>query len=366
MLGIFTIVAASYFIWILLLIYGWLNVFSHSSQHQATGQKTSFAVLVAFRNEAKNLPSLLLSLFNQTDSDFEIILINDHSEDEFETVISQFNLPNLRVLHLDKKEGKKAAIQEGIRHTQADWILFTDADCKLPPNWVASYRQQILNSPNLKMIYGAVIFDSTNGFWQKLFSLDFSSLVASGISFKGLKHPIYCNAANMAVSKEVYEQPQFSFNEKYASGDDVFLLQFIRKHWGVSQIQVNQNAVVTTVSPQNLKEFIWQRIRWGGKSKSYQGLWSKFVPLYVLGVNMYSLFLLLMGVFAGQWKYFVIFMALRLILDNLYVSLFYRKYNPQSSDLIYALPFLLLYPFYIVSAAAMSLGSYQWKGRVLK
>jgi len=78
-----------YFILIGSLIYGFDKIDAFKLQDLEA--KTKFSVIIPFRNEAENLPQLLTSIAKLTypKSHFEVILVNDDSEDDSIAVIEK-------------------------------------------------------------------------------------------------------------------------------------------------------------------------------------------------------------------------------------------------------------------------------------
>jgi glycosyltransferase involved in cell wall biosynthesis len=98
-----------------------------------------FSILVAFRDEEVHLPALIesLQLLEYPKEQYEIILVNDHSTDASENLVTQFEKSSINVKLLQLKEGlfgKKAALQLAIEQAQFEYIITTDADCIVPKN----------------------------------------------------------------------------------------------------------------------------------------------------------------------------------------------------------------------------------------
>ena len=109
-----------------------------------TQAQNNFTIIVAFRNEANNLPILLKS-FSGLDfpvSKFEILLINDDSSDDYQKSIEQFIVENadiqIEVIQNTRKSAspKKDAIELAIEKAKNGWIVTTDADCEVPKKWL--------------------------------------------------------------------------------------------------------------------------------------------------------------------------------------------------------------------------------------
>ena len=91
MIWVFTIIFSAYFLCMLVLVYGFRKVPIFSSE--ITQNKTRFSVIIPFRNEAENLPNLLrsINLLQYPAEMFEVIFINDASEDASEAIILKNN-----------------------------------------------------------------------------------------------------------------------------------------------------------------------------------------------------------------------------------------------------------------------------------
>jgi biofilm PGA synthesis N-glycosyltransferase PgaC len=78
-----------YLLLIGLLIYGFDKV--DDFKFQDLPAKTKFSIVIPFRNEAKNLPKLLASIIalNYSKSLFEVILVDDDSEDDSVAIIEK-------------------------------------------------------------------------------------------------------------------------------------------------------------------------------------------------------------------------------------------------------------------------------------
>ena len=95
----------------------------------------SVSVIVAARDEARNLTKFLPIILDQDYRDFEVVVIDDQSEDGTRELLEEMQLvyPRLKVVtiteHVNEFAGKKLALTLGIKAAQHEILLFTDADC---------------------------------------------------------------------------------------------------------------------------------------------------------------------------------------------------------------------------------------------
>ena len=160
------------------------------------------SIIIPVRNEENNIKGLLKDLINQNYPNelYEVILVNDHSEDSTTRIIEPFcsNHSNFRVIQLQENfYGKKEAIEAGIRNARGELIVTTDADCRAGNKWISAIASYYFQSDKPKMIIGLVDIISENTVYNKFQQLEFLSLVGSGAGAAGISHPIFCNGANL-------------------------------------------------------------------------------------------------------------------------------------------------------------------------
>ncbi len=108
------------------------------------------SVIVPARNEERNIRTCVVSLLGQDYSPFEIIVVNDHSEDSTGKILAELQEknPHLRVLDCAALPpgwtGKNWACDEGYRQAQGELIVFTDADTQHAPQFLRKAASAIL------------------------------------------------------------------------------------------------------------------------------------------------------------------------------------------------------------------------------
>jgi glycosyltransferase involved in cell wall biosynthesis len=310
-------------------------------------------VIVPYFNESVHLPKVLESLQNQTHKNYRVIWINDHSTDGGEKFLKEnAGVGNNLFLHSDKF-GKKAAINEALNEVSADLIVFTDADCEHHPDWLTGYASAF-EKKGSGLYFGPVVY-TTNSFLQEVFALEFLSLMGTGMGLAGVGTPVFMNGANYAVSKDLLNLHVRKDGDKYASGDDVFLLHQVKKTLGVEKIYPisNQKLKVRTDAPKNPLSFFKQRIRWGGKTTGYK----EFNAIMLAGLiftfsvlQIASLFLISIS------KWTIIIWPVKSILDFIALK-YYSLIWGQRHFVIAFLVLIPVYPFYILSTGLIGLFS---------
>lgn len=245
--------------------------------------KTSITIIVPARNEAKNIANLLndIAAQNYPNHLFEIIVIDDHSEDETFEIVSNLKSPisNLQICKLQdliseddiKSVYKKRAIEAAVNLAKGELIITTDADCRAQKNWLRSIAT-LYENEQPKLIAAPVCFQNEHGYFQKFQSLDFCGMQA--ITAASLNMEIFnmANGANLAYQKQAFLDVNGYQNiDEKASGDDMLLVYKIAQKFPENiRFLKDKNAVVYTHPTATVSEFLQQRFRWTSKSTSYQ------------------------------------------------------------------------------------------------
>ncbi|MCF6224116.1 MAG: glycosyltransferase [Flavobacteriaceae bacterium] len=371
MIFISIVISLIYSILILFFIIGFDKIDVYKSKNKSV--KTNFTIIIPFRNEALNLTNLLNSLaaLNYPLEKFEIVLVNDNSNDGFNSIINSFkakhnNIDLMLIDNIRKSNApKKDAIDIGIETSKYEWIITTDADCILPKNWLITLDNFIqYESP--KMVVSPVAFQIRNKFIDNFQNLDFLSLQGSTIGGFGMDKPFLCNGANLCYSKVAFSEVNgFKGNNKIASGDDIFLLEKMINQFPKKVKYLKSTDVLVKTKPEKIwKQLLQQRIRWASKTTAYENNFGKMVGVIVFITNTYLIVLFILAIVKIVfWSTFGLFFLVKFNIDFILlykISLFFKC---QSSLKIY-LTSSVLHPIFTVFVGLLSFKKgYQWKGR---
>lgn len=245
---------------------------STSLERQLPAQRIS--VVVAARNEAAGILQLLESLRHQEYADklWEVIVVDDHSEDETGKMVTAF-IEKYALRHFRKitsgGSGKKEAIESGVGIAQGDWILQTDADCIAGPLWIKSMSDYMREE--VRFVSGPIRLIPGNSLFERLQALEMLGLVTLGAGSMMAGFPNMANGANMAYHRQTFlDLGGFGNSREIASGDDEFMVQSIHQAFpGSLAFAQNAEAIIDTATTRSWKGFRSQRIRWVSKARSY-------------------------------------------------------------------------------------------------
>ncbi|MDR0830802.1 MAG: glycosyltransferase [Prevotellaceae bacterium] len=359
-----------YTILVFICLFFWLKTKAFSPKNSA--KPVSLSAVVCCKNEEENLPLLLSSIATQIADIEQIIFANDNSTDKTLEILQEFStkFSNVKIFSTTNF-GKKNALKEAMQFAKNEFVVCFDADCILPKNYFAiikSFLQE--NQPDL--VIGGVKYSLPTTHYSlltthysllsKIQSLEFASLQVFGAGAALAKMPIMCNGANLAFRREIWQEAENHLVESEISGDDVFLLHYVKKIGGKILFLKSAENFVETFPAKNLKQFFRQRQRWASKSTSYTDWQTIFTAFIVFLLNFEILFSLVAAFFLPFFKiYFLIIFLSKILIDSLLLIPF-LKFSKQK-NLIKYIPFLsIFYPFYIVFTTFWGIfGKARWK-----
>jgi len=349
-----------YLAFILFIIAG---LFRHNEQSIiSTDQTPTVSVVIAARNEEKNLPDLIQDLVNQEYplEQLEIIIVDDRSTD-FTAKILREAAENYAVVKYIRVEQlptgmtpKKHALTLGIEMAKGDVILSTDADCRVGKLWVSSMAYSVVQQDSISIGYSKVAGES---FFERFQMLDFLGIITTNAGAGGWGHFWSGTGQNLAYKKSDFEAiGGFESVKDKISGDDMYLVQSISK-LKTGMINIDANSFVTTAAMPTFPDFINQRIRWSSNSKD-NAMKSHLFFAFLSSAFLCNATLLLSFLFGHSW-FFLFF--LKFIFEGSAVMLGGKLFNTKINPIVYV-AWALAQPIYIPVVGLMGLqNQYTWK-----
>ncbi|MCZ2444008.1 MAG: glycosyltransferase [Flavobacteriales bacterium] len=354
----------SYALYIGYLIWGWKK--NLKKQYlKSLPQSEAVSIIIPCRNEEKNIAYLLQILTHKQDwqNSYEIICVNDHSEDNTKMIIQTYD--GVKCFDLEGNFGKKASITYGISQASGSIIVLTDADCIPEEKWI-NHLLGFFSDTDIQMVCGWVKIIRESSFFSGLAALEFSTLTASSAALAGHHRPILCNGANLAFRRSAFDSVKGYENDNMASGDDVLLMHRIKAAYGRNAIAyaVTPPSSVHTYLPNSFQSFWRQRLRWAGKATAYTDKeaisisWLVFIFHALLWVPLLFLWM------PGMLLLWLLTWGIKTILDSIFI-ITYTTDMGMKKLLYYLLPLSMVYWIYVPCVAIASVFAKQikWKGR---
>lgn len=234
------------------------------------------SIIVAARNEAQNLSASLQSLcdVNYPAEKYEIVVVDDNSNDDSPEIIKRFAAdPLFRCIRLNENEktrpGKAGAILEGIDQSRGEIIFVTDADCRVPRNWVKNLLRYFDRDTGL--VGGFTLLDrqgDKTSLWGKIQSCDLCFLLGIAAASAHLKKPVSWLGNNMAFRRTAYDLVGGYAALGHSLVEDFALINAIA---GSGKLKVtfihHPDSLVTSLPATNVMDFYRQRKRWASDMK---------------------------------------------------------------------------------------------------
>jgi cellulose synthase/poly-beta-1,6-N-acetylglucosamine synthase-like glycosyltransferase len=370
---------------------------------------TSLSIIIPARNEEANIENCLQSILqnNYPTTLFEIIVVDDHSEDNTANIAKKYEQQNVKLISLKDfvadtiNSYKKKAIEVAIARASGTLIITTDADCIVPNTWLQTIAK-FYEEKKPAFIAAPVLIDTSysslahthkenakgsdlghpstrsgEGKGVRIFqSLDFMTLQGITAAVVHKKQMTMCNGANMAYERAAfYEVGGFAGIDNIASGDDMLLMHKIYKQYPYRVLFLkSKEAVVKTAPVNTIKQFFNQRIRWASKADKYDD--KRILPVLIL-VYFFNCLMLALPIIAlfnnAQYSMFnvqcsILGLWLWMLLFKIVVELFFlfpvASFFEKKSILWF---FPLLQPFHIcytiIAGWLGKFGKYTWKER---
>ncbi len=323
------------------------------------------SLIIPFKDEIDNLPSLISSLENQSHANWELILVNDHSEDgSFElarSLIENSHL-NAQLINSDSN-GKKAALLTGVKSSTHPIIVTSDADCSYHPLWLINIANAC-ESKQADLLILPVTIKRSKGWLNRFQQIDFAAVQLSGAAAALQGKAIMCNGANLACSKAAYLEAELQ--TRIASGDDMFLLEWMKQNNKKIDFIKTDKVLVETKGADTLKSFLHQRARWAAKAPHYKDKQIITIGIIVSSVNLVLIGSLMAGILAPtMWKIYGIVLFTKSICDYtlLKAGSNHYKFNISFLEVLF---WQAIYPLYVLIVLVYPLFvKVIWKSRTI-
>lgn len=337
---IFCIITCIQFVYYLLIF----GQFSFSKPKKENPKNISISVLICAKNEAENLSQNLESIINQEYPNFEIILINDSSQDETLEIMEGFakNHPAIKIVNVKSNESfearKKYALTLGIKAAKYDYLLFTDADCKINSSkWIAEMSSKFSNSKTVVLGYGSYA-KIKNSFLNKLIRFETVLTATQYFSYAKLGIPFMGVGRNLAYRKDEFFTANGFINHMHINSgdDDLFINQIANSHNTI--VSYCKDSFTTSLPKTTFKEWFHQKRRHISTANHYKNLHKILLSTFYISQILFwtiGVFLLIASPFKE------IILGLILLRCGIQMVIMSKSSNLLSeNDLLLYLPFL--------------------------
>jgi len=289
-------------------------IFHNPSVHIPNDEKP-ISIIICAHNEAENLRQNLPYFLHQSYGNYEVVVVNDASNDDTAMVLQEFEkeYENLSVLHIAEKnehwKGKKYALQQGILFSKNEHIALSDADCKpIKPNWLQQINAH-LHQHNI--VLGISPYYYENNFLARFINYETLHTAILYSSF-ALRNKAYMSVGrNAAYHKSVLSKADFAAIASIPSGDDDLLFQQVCENETIG-VMLQPESFTFSAPKSNWQAYYNQKSRHFSTGKLYQNKHKFWIALYAFAQSFLYLSLIIL-------LFYKLKIALLLLLSSIYL-----------------------------------------------
>ncbi len=308
------------------------------------------SVVICARNEADNLDQNLPVILTQDYPSYEVIVVNDCSNDHTDEVLGKYlkKFKHFRITNIneDKKfsHGKKLALTIGIKAAKNEILVLTDADCQPAGNqWLTKIQQNFTKEKSIVLGYGGYIrrkslLNNYIRYDTLIIALQYFSYAIAGNAYMGI-------GRNLAYRKSLFfANKGFAKHYHVLSGDDDLFVNESATNTNTA-VEFSNESHTRSEAEKTLKEWIKQKRRHLTTGSLY-----KFKHKFLLGGESlsrfmyYATFTVLVAAYPFS-KYILGAFGVRLLVQLLYIKKTMKLLNEKNllvSSLFYDVFSLLI------------------------
>ena len=232
------------------------------------------SVIICAHDEEQNLKELVPLLLAQNHHEFEIIIVNDRSNDDtYDWLLEETKKhERLKMVNVNFKpdhvNGKKFALTLGIKAARYDWVLLTDADCRPASNeWI--HQMASTFSEKNSIVLGYSPYSAQPGFLNSFIRFETILTAVQYFSFSQIGSTYMGVGRNLAYRKNLFlENKGFNKHLSVTGGDDDL---FVNQHASKDRVAIMLSPATLMVSKPKIswREFWQQKIRHLAVGKFY-------------------------------------------------------------------------------------------------
>lgn len=360
---LFCVAVVVQLVFFFVFIYG----LARKNKTESGSPATPVSVIVCAHDEEQNLRELIPLLLAQDYPEFEVIIVNDRSNDGTYDFLREAaaSHPQLRVVQVDHlpphANGKKYGLTLAIKSAKHDVVLLTDADCRpAGTGWIRTMMRSM--DPDMQLVLGYSPYRKLPGLLNLFIrfetlhtALQYVGLALAGMPYMGV-------GRNLAYRKSLFlENKGFNGYLHVTGGDDDL---FVNQHATSKNTRVclAEDALVLSEPKQTWREFFKQKVRHLRVGKLY-----KFRHGTVLGLYSFSqLMFWVTGISLAVGSQFMVWVLAAMVVRIIMLMLTVYRFSVRAGHKfeVWAVPLLdFLFAIYYLSTGTVALVSkkVQWK-----
>ncbi|HSV88927.1 MAG TPA: glycosyltransferase [Bacteroidales bacterium] len=328
------------------------------------------SVIICARNEAQNLKENLPAILQQNYREYEVIVVNDGSDDDTLVLLNEFKsrFLQLRVINLQKKlnffTGKKFPLAVGIRCAKHPVVLLTDADCRPSgPDWINEMASKFDETTEIVLGYGP--YRKLPGLLNFLIRYDTLFVAIQYFSFALAGYAYMGVGRNLAYRRNLFFRHNgFIKHYHIPSGDDDLFVNQVATRRNV-RICLNEESQTHSYPKETFGQWFYQKLRHISAGHHYKVRFKGLLWLFFLSQGLF--YLLFAGLVVGfPFSTFGVIALIMFMLRTISMLIIFYKagkiINQSKLSLSFPVLDLLLLGFYLIfSISALFYRKTEWK-----
>ena len=291
--------------------------------HKSVGSSFTLpvSIIICAKNELNNLRQNLPVILAQNYFNFEVIVVNDQSNDESKSFLDELATKNKHLVIVDIDDfvkhaaGKKFALTLGVKTAKHEYLILTDADCM--PNSKDWVKQMTSNFNHHNIVLGYGPYEKKKGLLNKIIRFDTFNVAQQYLSFALAGQAYMGIGRNLAYKKSLFfDNKGFASHIHIPSGDDDLFIQEIAQRSTVG-IEISEVSHTTSDVMQSWKDWIYQKRRHLSTAPFYQAKFKILLALYPLAQFIFFTGIIVMIILKMNLLYIMILLVLKLLLSYL-------------------------------------------------
>ncbi|MBS1527401.1 MAG: glycosyltransferase [Bacteroidetes bacterium] len=364
---LFSLVSICFIAQLYYLLYYHLRLYNYQPAAEPLKAGIPVSVIISARNEASRLLENLPVILEQDYPDFEVIVINDCSLDDTETVLKELcaryqHLKVVTVTENDRfKTGKKFALTMGIKASKNEHLLFTDADCKpASANWISLMAVNFSGDANIVLGYSP--YYKANNFLNPFIRFETIRTAINYLSAALAGNPYMGIGRNLAYTKTLFfSNKGFASHMHVMSGDDDLFVNE-NANGDNTVIEIRPAAFTYSSAKATLQTWYRQKRRHMGAGKLYRGRHRRMLSFDAMTGFLFYVLLILLLIFGHDPILVAGLFVFRMICQLIIYSRIFGKL--EDKNLVWYLPiFDIVYYIYlnIFGLIGTFIKTTQWK-----
>jgi len=364
---VFCIFCSSAFLKLFYLLYFHLRLANHKNKSSGSAIQPPVSVIICARNEDTNLKKNLPKILAQDYPQFEVIVVDDNSEDgttEYLFFLSQKE-PRLKRVKVGNTNrmmaGKKFPLTLGLKAATYETVVLTDADCyPAGENWLKEIVSRYAPGKTIVLGYGA--YEKAPGFLNKVIRYETVLAAMNYLSFALARCAYMGVGRNLSYHKQLFfDNGGFFEHREIPSGDDDLFINKVAKKRNTT-IAITKDSFTYSEPKETWNEWVDQKTRHLSTGRYY-----RFGHKLLLGLQTISHTLLwFTGIFllvCGYEYWYVILgtILVRWIVMRIVISkTLFKLDEADLRSFVEIFDLLQLYYSFRFAKAALVKSKYRW------